>query len=70
MQLPFCLGVQDTFPSTIKSTVRLLDLKPHYDKGQSRRKANSEQRLLDAEVHMIADLAKPLQVKGLVLFMI
>ncbi|XP_048583347.1 uncharacterized protein LOC116609536 isoform X2 [Nematostella vectensis] len=45
-------------PSVI---VQALDLKESYLKGQSRRKANSQQRLLDGEVHFIAKFSHPLQ---------
>ena len=40
----------------------VLDLKDVYDKGQSRRKANSEQRLLKADVHLKATAEKQIQV--------
>ena len=45
-----------------KANVTVLDLKDVYDKGQSRRKANSEQRLLKADVRLKATAQKQIQV--------
>ena len=45
-----------------KANVTVLDLKDFYEKGQSRRKANSEQRLLNADVHLKATAQKQIQV--------
>lgn len=44
-----------------KANVTVLDLKDVYDKGQSRRKANSEQRLLKADVRLKATAQKQIQ---------
>lgn len=44
-----------------KANVTVLDLKDVYEKGQSRRKANSEQRLLNADVHLTASAQKQIQ---------
>lgn len=62
--IPPLYPMYDTTGAEFKADVQLLDLKPCYEKGQSRRKANSEQRLLDAEVHMVAEFERPLQVGG------
>ena len=45
-----------------KANVTVLDLKDVYEKGQSRRKANSEQRLLNADVNLTATSQKQIQV--------
>ena len=45
-----------------KANVTVLDLKAVYEKGQSRRKANSEQRLLNADVNLTATSQKQIQV--------
>ena len=45
-----------------KANVTVLDLKDVYEKGQMRRNASSEQRLLNAEVHLKATTQKPIQV--------
>ena len=45
-----------------KANVTVLDLKDVYEKGQMRRNASSEQRLLNAEVHLKATAQKPIQV--------
>lgn len=42
----------------------VLDLKDVYEKGQMRRNASSEQRLLNAEVHLKATAQKPIQVNS------
>lgn len=47
-----------------KANVTILDLKDAYEKGQMRRNANSEQRLLDAEVQLTATAQKPIQVNN------
>lgn len=44
-----------------KANVTVLDLKAVYEKGQSRRKANSEQRLLNADVNLTATSQKQIQ---------
>ena len=61
-----CYQTEDT-----KANVTVLDLKDVYEKGQMRRNASSEQRLLNAEVHLKATAQKPIQVnikQNLVLF--
>lgn len=50
-----------SYTEDTKSNVTILDLKDVYEKGQMRRNANSEQRLLDAEVHLMATSEKPIQ---------
>ena len=45
-----------------KANVTVLDLKDVYEKGQMRRNASSEQRLLNAEVQLKATAQKPIQV--------
>ncbi|PFX23603.1 uncharacterized protein LOC111332759 [Stylophora pistillata] len=50
-----------TYTEDTKANVTILDLKDVYEKGQMRRNANSEQRLLDAEVHLMATSQKPIQ---------
>lgn len=53
-----------SYTEDTKANVTLLDLKDVYEKGQMRRNANSEQRLLDAEVHLKATAQKPIQVNS------
>lgn len=55
-----------SYTEDTKSNVTILDLKDVYEKGQMRRNANSEQRLLDAEVHLMATSEKPIQVMKLI----
>ena len=54
----------DSPGTEVKADVQLVDLRPCYEKGQSRRKANSEQRLLDAEVHLVAEFERQIQVRS------
>lgn len=49
-----------------KANVIVLDLKDVYEKGQMRRNASSEQRLLNAEVHLKATAQKAIQVNYLI----
>lgn len=56
-----------SYTEDTKSNVTILDLKDVYEKGQMRRNANSEQRLLDAEVHLMATSQKPIQVWSLLM---
>ena len=46
----------------VKISVQVLDLKDSYEKGQSRRKANSQQRLLDGEVNFDVNTSHAIQV--------
>lgn len=54
-----------SYTDDTKANVTVLDLKDIYEKGQSRRKANSEQRLLNADVHLKATAQKQIQVTRL-----
>ena len=55
-----------SYTEDTKSNVTIMDLKDVYEKGQMRRNANSEQRLLDAEEHLMATSQKPIQVMKLI----
>lgn len=55
-------GLDLSYAEDTKANVTVLDLKDFYEKGQSRRKANSEQRLLNADVHLKATAQKQIQV--------
>ena len=54
-----------SYTDDAKANVTILDLKDAYEKGQSRRKTNSEQRLLNADVHLKATAQKQIQVTKL-----
>ena len=58
-------GLDLSYTDDTKANVTVLDLKDFYEKGQSRRKANSEQRLLKADVHLKATAQKQIQVTKL-----
>lgn len=58
---PVFAGLDLSYTDDTKANVTVLDLKDFYEKGQSRRKANSEQRLLKADVHLKATAQKQIQ---------